>query len=367
MPVLAWAHPAPNSAVLLDIGRDSVALELQIAASELKSAIKALGSDISSNAAAQDRGAVSAYLLRHIGATDDRGLPWAVSIQSISTGQLGDDPALVARLSMTPPVGSSARTFSLRFDAITHEVRSHVAVVMLRTDFYSGRLGPEPAIVGVFQHPATAVHLQAGDGGTWITGLRAAFHLGVHHILEGADHLLFLLMLLLPAALVAVGRRWQRDVDVRRAWWRMLWTVSAFTAGHACSLVAAVLFGLSVYADAVEVLVAMSILVTAVHASRPLFAGREPLLAGAFGLIHGLAFAGAITAFALEPLPKAVTLVGFNAGVECVQLVLVAAILPLVVWLTRMGMHDRIRNGVAAMAGSVSLFWMYERFLRFSE
>jgi HupE / UreJ protein len=55
----------------------------------------------------------------------------------------------------------------------------------------------------------------APQGFTW-SGFAGAFRLGVHHIAEGTDHLLFLLTLLLPAPLLALGGRWKVRATIRQ-------------------------------------------------------------------------------------------------------------------------------------------------------
>jgi hypothetical protein len=116
---------------------------------------------------------------------------------------------------------------------------------------------------------------------------------GVRQIAEGTDHLLFLLMFLLVAPLLVVARRWQPAPPTAStgALRRTVRVVTAFTVGHSATLIAAAIGGLRVAGPWVEVLIAVSILVTAIHALRPLFPPRgEPFIAGGFGPIHGLAF-----------------------------------------------------------------------------
>ena len=67
-------------------------------------------------------------------------------------------------------------------------------------------------------------------------GFASIFGLGVRHIAEGTDHLLFLLTLLLPAPLVASGTRWRGCTTVRQSLLRVLGVVTAFTVGHSITL-----------------------------------------------------------------------------------------------------------------------------------
>jgi len=115
--------------------------------------------------------------------------------------------------------------------------------------------------------------------------------------------------------------------------------------------------------QAVEVAIAVSILVSAVHAFRPIFPGREPLVAAGFGLVHGLAFASTLTEFQLDAWQLASALLAFNLGIECMQLAVVLASVPWLVLLSRMPGYAVVRNGGALFASAAALGWIGERAL----
>src|SRR5271165_3502823 len=120
------------------------------------------------------------------------------------------------------------------------------------------------------------------------------FRLGMRHIAEGTDHLLFLLVLLLPAPLIVVGSRWAGFAGMSNSVLRILKIVTAFTIGHSITLALAAFGIVRVPSRPIEVLIAVSILVSAIHALRPIFPGKEAGIAAYFGLIHGLAFAATL-------------------------------------------------------------------------
>jgi hypothetical protein len=194
-----------------------------------------------------------------------------------------------------------------------------------------------------------------------LNGLPSMFRLGMHHIAEGTDHLLFLISLLLPAPLLVVRSRWAGSVSVRRSLIQILRVVSAFTVGHSITLAFAALGFISVPSQLVEVLIAFSILVSAAHALRPLFPGREMMIASVFGLVHGLAFASTLKNLGLGPWERVVSILGFNLGIETMQLIIVAGILPSLVILSRTAAYRVFRFTGALFAGVVSLAWIAER------
>src|SRR5208282_1954242 len=171
----------------------------------------------------------------------------------------------------------------------------------------------------------------------WINsvGFASIFRLGMRHIAEGTDHLLFLLALLLPAPLLLVGRRWAGFAGTRLSVLRILKVVTAFTVGHSLTLALAALGLVRVPSGPIEVFIAISILVSAAHALRPLFPGREAGIAVFFGLIHGLAFASVLGELGLRGWALVTSIFAFNLGIETMQLIVVAVTMPCLVLFSR--------------------------------
>jgi hypothetical protein len=193
------------------------------------------------------------------------------------------------------------------------------------------------------------------------TSFASLFHLGMRHIAEGTDHLLFLLALLLPAPLLACGSRWGGFAGTRVSLLRILKVVSAFTIGHSITLAIAALGLVRVPTRPVEVLIAVSILVSAIHALRPIFPGKEAAIAAFFGLIHGLAFAATLDQLGLGRWERVAGILSFNLGIEAMQLIVVAATMPSLVLMSRTGAYPFVRVGGALFAGVASAGWIMER------
>jgi hydrogenase/urease accessory protein HupE len=181
----------------------------------------------------------------------------------------------------------------------------------------------------------------------------AYLSLGIEHILTGIDHLLFVFGLLL-----LVGRNWA-----------LLKTITAFTIAHSVTLAATTLGWLNIRSSVVEALVALSIIVLAVELAQRHRVGltsRYPwLIAFAFGLLHGCAFAGALSEVGLpqEHIPLALFL--FNVGVEIGQLLFIAAA-SAVLWLVKKWINsgpEWAYRAVPYAIGVFSSYWFIERFL----
>jgi hypothetical protein len=350
----ASAHSMPNSMLLLDFGERSVALEATLPWRELKYGLPAELAEPPPQMTAPVRAELARYLGEHFGAASPDGRPWRVAVDEIALSPNPDHVDLRARLTLTPPAGAPASRFVLHDSAVIHIVMSHVALVFAAQD------GGEPRLVGVLQNPAFDLAVSRPSG---VRGFGSAFWLGMRHIAEGPDHLLFLLTLLLPAPLVAVGGRWGPPKPARAALISLASTVTAFTLGHSITLVAGAAFDLQIPQQPVEAAIAASILVAAVAAWRPFLGGAGPPIAGGFGLVHGLAFAAVLGEFRLTPLAKAEAIAGFNLGIEAVQLLVVLAVAPLLIGLARTPAYRWVRPLGAAGAGLAAVAWVAARLM----
>ena len=263
---------------------------------------------------------------------------------------------------MSPPPGAPADRLTFGYDVIFHHLVTHTAVVSLANDWRNGVTGEAPVILGTMRDTDAAMAIDR-SGGSWFRGFAAMFRLGAHHIAEGTDHLLFLLTLILPAPLLAAGGRWDGYAGAKPASRRIVKVVTAFTLGHSITLGFGAPGWVSLPDAVVESAIALSILVSAVHALVPIFRGREVFIAAAFGLVHGLAFAATLTGFGLDPWTMASSVLGFNLGIEAVQLLVILAAMPWLVLLARSRVYGPFRIAGATLTGLAAAAWFAERAL----
>jgi hypothetical protein len=186
---------------------------------------------------------------------------------------------------------------------------------------------------------------------------RTYLALGIAHILTGIDHLLFVSGLLL----LVTGLR------------RLLLTVSAFTLSHTVTLSLATLGFVHVPPAPVEAVIALSILFVAYevlrkHETPDGLAQRKPwLVAFSFGLLHGLGFAGGLSAAGLPTGHIPLALGFFSAGVEvghfsfvAVALILIAALRQ---WTTKLPKWSWRLPPYAI--GGVAAYWLIVRVAAF--
>ncbi len=175
--------------------------------------------------------------------------------------------------------------------------------------------------------------------------------LGMEHIWGGIDHLLFVFGLLL---LVGGGSR-------------LLWTITAFTVGHSITLSLVTLGYFDYPVALVEFTIALSIFLLAVELTRKAkndWLWRNPWwLAGGFGLLHGMGFAGALAETGLPQANVPLALLFFNIGIEIGQIVFILAVLavwfvvrkPLAPW------QERLLPVPVYVLGALSAMWCIER------
>ncbi|WP_314224975.1 HupE/UreJ family protein [Streptomyces zaehneri] len=373
----AAAHPMSTSAVLLDIRDDRVEGEVQLPIDRLAIAVDR---DLTGTSVlGEDRSFLKRYTAQHISAVGEDGSPWTVGLGTASVRTIDGTAHLVYPLTIRPPDGQ-VTDFRLRYDVIVEELLTHKVIATVRYDFDRGILKADDAeTLGVLDWDTKSLRVPA-DEGSWLKGFVTTAGLGIEHVGEGADHLLFLLMLLVPAPLVAVGGRWRTGAtrvagadgvaeatgaaavtSPRRSLVRVVHVVSAFALGHSLTLALAASGVIHVPSRPVETLIALSIAVSAVHAIRPLVARGEVLIAAGFGLVHGLAFASLIGDLGLDRGSLVTTLLGFNLGIELTQLLVVVLIMPSLIVLSRTTVYPAFRIGVAAIGLVFSVSWMLER------
>ncbi|MDX3129925.1 HupE/UreJ family protein [Streptomyces europaeiscabiei] len=367
----AAAHPMPHSVVELDVYQASVGARLELPADDFS---RASGIDLSDTTQAtlpKKAKAIRTYLTKHIHPATTEGEAWQISVGGLSlssTEQTSTGPyrELIAEAVLTPPTGADVRQFTFDYDVIVHQVITHTALVTVRQDWATGQIGDAGATqVGTIRvdtrtMKVPALKVDLGEDSVW-RGFLAMVELGGDHIMTGTDHLLFLLILLLPAPLAATAGRWGGLVGARSALGRIGRVTLAFTAGHSVALAATALGRLDIPDWPVEAFIALSILVGAVHAIRPLFPGREALVAGVFGLGHGMAFSFVLAETHLSTGQLVTSLLGFNLGIELVQLLLVCLALPSLLVLARLRIQPMLRLVGALLTGTAALGWLADR------
>ncbi len=341
LPGAAAAHSLQSSTIVAKVSDTSVTTTITVAT---KTATAAAGSS--------DPQVIASYLAEHLQVTGSSGSAWGETVTNV-TEETVDGIASVSAEVLLDPGSDDPGVFTIDFDGIIEADASHEAVVVLQD------------AAGDFSTPGIATatdHTVAVGGAGEQAGVLDMLGHGFTHVLAGADHLLFLIALLLPAPLLAARRRWERGSGrLRDPLLRVVHVVTAFTAGHSLTLIAAALGWVAVPSAPVEILIAASVGVAAIHAIRPLARRGEATIALLFGLVHGLAFAGILDQLGLSGTPSLAALLAFNVGIELAGLLTIAVLLPSLLVLARTRLYPAVRVGGAAFALAAAAGWAAER------
>lgn len=239
---------------------------------------------------------------------------------------------------------------------IEYPIESADSEFSISTDF--SRLGLQTITVLRFQHPDGVERLFefAGDPGlvsldpSWYHAFFRFVMSGIEHILEGIDHLLFIICLLIPY------RRIRPLIAI----------VTSFTVAHSITLVASA-FGLVPgalwFPPLIETLIAASVVYMAIENIVGTRWQRRWLIAFAFGLVHGFGFSFALS----ETLQFAgshllTSLLAFNLGVEIGQLLVIFIAVPVINLLFRKAVAERMGTIIlSAFLAHSGWHWMSDR------
>jgi HupE / UreJ protein len=367
-----WAHPSPNTLIFLDIKSDGVAAELNLPVIELSMALNPRAPKTAEQLIGSFADSLKTYVLSHMTPLSMDGQKWSVEVLDMRLEAVANPDErnslqdIIIKIWLKPPTGTSSRQFVLNYDVVMHQVVTHSALVSIRQDWETGIVSEHPSEVGVIaveprNNQIFPLVISLESKGLW-GGFKSMIGLGMKHISEGTDHLLFLLVLLLAAPLLVVGNKWGSFGGTRFALMRLVKIVTAFTIGHSLTLLVGAVGWLRLPSQPIEVLIAFSIFVSAVHAIRPIFPNREMFIAAGFGLIHGLAFANTLSDLDLDAKAKALSILGFNIGIELQQLIVVVLTVPSLILLSKQPkIYDIIRIGTAILAGVAATAWVFQR------
>ena len=356
----AQAHSASSSYLHVDVHGEALDVQWSIALRDLDYAI---GLDSDGNGAItwgelrQRRDAVVAYAMARLSLRADKTVcaPGAVKLLA---DQLGDGGYAVLRFSAAcghVPTSVSVH-YRLMFDLDPmHRGLLNVTVAGVP---HAAALSPD--------QPEVRFDVTPGYGETVVS----FFLTGVHHLLTGIDHMMFVTMLLVPA----MFRRPERShgmhatmVPVARfrgMFIESIKVLSAFTLAHGTTLTLSVLHIVSIPERLSEAGIALTILITALDNIFHVIPGKRWPLAFAFGLVHGLGFATALGPLALPPVALGVALLSFNLGLEAAQVTIACVVLPIGFALRNTRLYPRrIMPGISTAVALVALAWFTDRAL----
>lgn len=180
--------------------------------------------------------------------------------------------------------------------------------------------------------------------------------LGMLHVFSGVDHVLFVIALLVAAALVC------RQRSVARGYRTMAGIVTGFTLGHSVTLIAAGLGWVRMDPRITESIIALSIVVVGIENLVRRDARFRTLTAALFGLVHGFGFATVLAETELPRRGAVWALLSFNVGIELAQLCIVTVVFPLLALAARRKWYERaVLVPISAAVAIVAAIWFVKR------
>ncbi len=347
------AHKPSDSYLTITAGSDRLSAEWDIALKDLEFLIGLDANDngeITWGELKAKRDAIAAHALSRLRIAAN-GQNCQLELDDLLVTRHSDGSYAVLALNTDGPgnVDELKVQYNLLFDADP----THRGLVLYRN-------GPE-ASTHILSPDEPTLVLRTGEVSVWHT-FTDYVREGVWHIWIGFDHILFLVSLLLPAVLVLREKQWQPVEAFRPACMAVLKIVTVFTLAHSITLWLAVMEYVTLPSQWVEATIAFSIVVTALHNLYPFLHVPGWAIAFLFGLVHGFGFANVLLDLGLSSVTLAVSLLGFNVGVELGQIAIVLVFLPAAFLLRDTWFYKWVilRLGSVVIA-CIAVLWMIER------
>jgi len=253
-------------------------------------------------------------------------------------------------------------TYAMGFE----ESPKHRGFLTIEYNWKAGIINNEANIALYFTSGKTTDTLSLTEVSVW-KGFMAMIQQGVWHIWIGLDHILFLIALILPAVVrrredsVSWTKSWVAVEKFKPAFSYILKIVTFFTLAHTITLSLAALQIITLPSWLVESIIAFSIGLAAYHNIRPIFKGKDWVIAFAFGLFHGFGFASVLGDIGLKDEFLVYSLLGFNLGVEIGQVAIIALIFPILYIIRKRAIYSKIIVFGSVLLILISLYWVIER------
>ena len=345
------AHAMPHSIMLLDIRKDGIHAKLSLPMKEFRM--------LHPKTEKRKEGWMNDYLMDHLSISDAEGNLWKVRIDNRHVSH----KELTYNLWLQPPVGSSLRDFTLNYDMLIHRFENHKLFLKVSSDWCGGMKDKSTSDLGILMADPLSGDLKPLEvrleqrGSSW-NGFKVFVGLGKEQIKSGTDHILFLVILMLSTALSAQNGRWRGFESTTKIGGRVVKIATAFTIGYSLSLILGAAHWFILPQRMVEIAIALTILLAAFHAMRPIFPRKEGFVAIIFGLVHGLGFSSAIADMSLDGERLLYSTLGFSIGVGLMLLFILLCVVPWFVLVSKYPLYKVIRIGGSFFAITVSLAWV---------
>lgn len=262
------------------------------------------------------------------------------------------------------------------YAAFINEIPNTRNLLTMEYNWKAGLVNNETMFALDFTEGEVTKTLDLTETSMW-KGFVAMVKQGVWHIWIGLDHILFLLALILPSVVRRIRPvendnpadskikfniwGWKPVERFKPAFLYIVKIITFFTIAHTITLSLAALNIVVLPSRFVESIIALSIGLAAFHNIRPIFKGKDWLIAFIFGLFHGFGFASVMGELGFKGEFLTLTLLGFNIGVEIGQLLIIAMIFPVLYFLRNLKLYPKLLVYLSVVLIIISLYWLFER------
>ncbi len=363
----ASAHRNDESYLYLDVGNETLVGRAELTYPDLR---EVLGLELSGSAEEQlaeleDRyDEIIAYTQERTSLGGESGT-WPLSFEGIellfeADVAEGGTGYAIFPFEVQLPTAEVPQLIDVTFTPFVEEIDDRNNIALVSNDWKRGVIDQETNELAILTADSPSATIDLGNPSQW-KNFRASIDLGVDHIRTGPDHIFFVFVLLLPSVLVIAGS-WKPAPSFRQSLLRVIIVATMFTIAHSLTFTLA---GLDILplpsSKIVEALIALSIAAAALHNIKPIFGHREWSIAFAFGLFHGMGFAGLVQDLDIDSTTQLFSLLGRNVGIEIGQLIIILITFPGLFLLRRtrayLPMMYIASIGLAVMA----MLWVVER------
>ena len=174
----------------------------------------------------------------------------------------------------------------------------------------------------------------------------AYISLGISHLFDGLDHILFVFGLLFCIS----------------GFINIIKTITAFTIAHSITLGLTVFELIRLPQGTVEALIALTIIYLALEITQKENSIKSPwIMAFAFGLLHGLGFASALIEIGIANEKMLLSLLFFNIGIELAQIALIPIPIILIYLFKKLSIDNYLKTSMSLLIGGIGFYWFIER------
>ena len=328
----ALAHAKGENYVWINVENDFISGRFEIRREDLKSK---LGIDVDAmgesrlEGARASQSAVHDYLGAHFSISDSTG---EFTLEFADAGLFDGDNEFIQypyRIQALPADNKITvkSTIFLTPELLSSD-RLHRSVIVVEYNKVAGTEYGEENVALVFGPGVTEREIDLANPPV-VLEWRDFLKQGLLHIAIGLDHVIFIVLILLTVVLRRESGRWVGQPGFGAVLWKALKVITTFTVAHSVTLSLAALGLVSFNTTAIEIIIALSILVLAIANLLPVSTVHGLVLIFVFGLFHGLGFASVMGDLQFRTVLMERILVLFNVGVEIGQILIAIAVLPL--------------------------------------